>query len=326
MGKLVSVVVPVYKVEKYLRKCVDSIVNQSYQNLEIILVDDGSPDMCGKICDEYAQKDSRIKVVHKKNGGLSDARNEGIKNVNGDYLMFVDSDDYISKEYVKLMLDVAQETNGDIIIGKTVHIDETGLCMKDNKEYPIEKEYTAQEALEVIFWQKEFDTNACGKLYRSTCFKENFFKKGILYEDFELIYKIIDKCQKIIFVSGAEYYYLHREDSIMSSRFDERKLILIEIAETILSFIEKKYPDIREAAIRRYVYSNFHLLGRALNDNDYTKEAEQMRKNILKYRREMIRSKKVNKKEKMAIVFLCMGNRFYKMTWNIFAKMKGKSI
>ena len=115
MNELISIIVPVYKVEPYLNKCVDSIINQTYKNIEIILVDDGSPDNCGKICDDYTKKDSRIKVIHKKNGGLSDARNYGIEASIGDYIMFVDSDDYISANMCEILLKTAKKYNADII-------------------------------------------------------------------------------------------------------------------------------------------------------------------------------------------------------------------
>lgn len=116
MNNLISVIVPVYKVEKYIKKCIESIINQTYENLEIILVDDGSPDNCGKICDEYAKKDKRIKVIHKENGGVSSARNLGLEKSNGQYITFIDSDDWIEEEYCEILLTTLKEQNADCAI------------------------------------------------------------------------------------------------------------------------------------------------------------------------------------------------------------------
>lgn len=126
MNPLISVIVPIYNVEKYLARCVDSIVNQTYKNLEIILVDDGSPDRCPKMCDDYAEKDSRIKVVHKKNGGLSDARNAGMAVATGEYISFIDSDDYVSDDFFECLLDVMNKENSDIAECSVVKLYEDG--------------------------------------------------------------------------------------------------------------------------------------------------------------------------------------------------------
>ncbi|MBR1540013.1 MAG: glycosyltransferase [Clostridia bacterium] len=125
--ELISIIVPVYKVEKYLDKCINSIVSQTYKNLEVILVDDGSPDSCGKMCDEWTQKDTRIKVIHKENGGLSDARNFGLDCAKGKYIQFVDSDDYIEKDMIEFLYKNLKENNADISICSNYMVDEENV-------------------------------------------------------------------------------------------------------------------------------------------------------------------------------------------------------
>ena len=180
MKDLISIIVPIYKVEKHLKKCIKSIVEQSYTNLEIILVDDGSPDNCGKICDEYAKKDCRIKVIHKKNGGLSDARNCGIDKSSGKYLMFVDSDDYIDKNICEKLINASKEYDCDIVMCNIYRV-------VNNKIY-IEKEISAlskNEVLDGITVMKEFFKNfsidlyvSWNKLYK----RELFFGNKPLFE------------------------------------------------------------------------------------------------------------------------------------------------
>lgn len=323
MDELITVIIPVYNVEQYLKKCIESIIFQTYQNLEIILVNDGSTDASGKICDLYEKKDSRIQVIHKENGGLSDARNAGLQIMSGAYLLFVDSDDYLSNDYIQLLYLAAKNNNAEICVSDIVEF-QGNVILKEKRQKPFLRTYTSEEALKVIFMQKEFDTSACGKLFLASLFKGIFFQKGILYEDFDLIYKIVDQAEKIVFLNEAKYYYLHRPNSIMSSSFQTQKLVLIKIAEEMLNFVEINYPNIRDAAIRRYVYSNFYLLGRAINNKDFRAETKKMRKNILRYRNVIFKNKEVILKEKIAVLCLFFGNSIYKIFWNIYVSVRNK--
>jgi len=166
MSELITIIVPIYKVEEYLRRCVDSILKQTYKNLEVILVNDGSPDGCGAICDEYATLDGRIEVIHKTNGGLSDARNAGIEVAHGSYVSFVDSDDWIHQEYIGKLYDLLRETNSDISVCNFIK------TSSDNIELEITTgeifEFTNHEALEQLTDIKFYDQMviSCGKLYK----------------------------------------------------------------------------------------------------------------------------------------------------------------
>ena len=174
----ISVIVPVYKVEKYLKRCVESIVQQTYQNIEIILVDDGSPDRCPEMCDEYARRDARIKVIHKSNGGLSDARNAGLNIASGDYISFVDSDDWIEEDFIEILYKNMKKENADIsIIGYTL-IWESGRKKRftsDDEYYVFDKEDAVRELLK----QQKFQCMVCQKMYRKSIFRSIIFREKI---------------------------------------------------------------------------------------------------------------------------------------------------
>lgn len=212
-----SVIVPVYKVEKYIHKCVDSILNQTFSDFELILVDDGSPDNCGRICDEYAAKDSRVRVIHKKNGGLSDARNFGIDAAQGEVLSFIDSDDWIEPVTYEKVINYLDSNCLDI-----VHFD---VCeVKNGKEYvsyhgPENQVLSREEALYEILVDK-IDNSACDKVFRKTVFSDVRFPYGRKYEDVSTIYKVFNNAKRIGYYKGAFYYYLKREGSIVASSFN----------------------------------------------------------------------------------------------------------
>lgn len=212
----VSVIVPVYKVENYINKCVDSIIHQTYENLEIILVDDGSPDKCPEICDEYAKKDARIKVIHKVNGGLSDARNAGIDVASGAYLMFVDSDDWIEPEMVEVLYKALVDNNATMSICNHKRVYENSDNCAGGNNFPIKDGViTGKELLSDLFF------NECGywvisvcKLYIKALFDSVRFPFGKVNEDQFILHKIVLQCEKIACVSAPMYNYLQRCDSI----------------------------------------------------------------------------------------------------------------
>ncbi|MCH4240596.1 MAG: glycosyltransferase [Prevotella sp.] len=257
---LISIIVPIYKVEKYLPKCVESIVHQTYKNLEIILVDDGSPDRCGKMCDEYAAKDNRIKVIHKQNGGLSDARNIAIDIAKGEYITFVDSDDYVKPNYVETLYNLIKKYQCMVSIVNPIVFDEYGhkkhIFSSDSKEYC----WSADEAVEKMFYQKMFDTSAWGKLYHYSLFTTGIrYPKGLLFEDLPTTYRLFFQTNKIAFKSIELYNYLIRKNSIEGSKFSPQK---IESAIKIIDSFEKNKDlllNIKRAYNCRILSFCFHV-------------------------------------------------------------------
>ena len=259
MRDKISVIIPVYKVERYLDKCIESVVNQTHKNLEIILVDDGSPDNCPAMCDAWAKKDGRIKVIHKENGGLSDARNAGLDIATGEYIGFVDSDDTIVPQmYEELLLNLEKE-NADVSV--CGYYDVNGLGYKTEKELQDENEYMVlnkDEALNYLRfgargWQMATVTN---KLYKSVIWKDLRFEKGKLHEDEFAFNKIINRCKEFVFTKKQMYLYLRNDNGIMATR-DYRSYI--NAAE---AFIQRGIEHI-------YLASKWHIANIRAACNNY---------------------------------------------------------
>lgn len=242
MKELISVIIPIYMVEKYLNKCIDSVINQTYKNLEIILVNDGSKDNCKKICEEYAKKDSRIKIINKSNGGLSDARNKGLEVSNGKYIGFVDSDDYISKDMYKNLYENIIKYDADIAICEYIEVNENGENIKENKKI-IEngvKIYSREEAMYKLLEDNEITNHVWNKLYKSSLFKDIEFPKGLKFEDIAVMYKLIDKANRVVHISEILYFYVQRDGSILNMRTEDLIETRIKIDRERLNFLENK--------------------------------------------------------------------------------------
>lgn len=242
---LITVIVPVYNVEKYLEKCVNSILNQDYLNLEIILVDDGSIDRSGIICDELSHKDPRIKVIHKKNGGLSDARNAAIDIMSGEYVTYIDSDDYIEKNYISYLVYLIKKYNVEISICNFKYVTETGSLINKVYDSGKEIEYSKKDALEKILIGHEINTSASMKLYKADLFLDIRYPKGKLYEDISTTYKTFLKTERIIYGDRSLYVYLCRDGSITKQSFSIKRLDAIENLKMMCDEIESVYPELR---------------------------------------------------------------------------------
>ncbi len=250
---LISIIIPIYKVEKYLDKCVTSILNQSYQNLEIILVDDGSPDGCPAICDEFAKKDKRIKVIHKTNGGLSDARNVGIESASGKYIAFVDSDDFVNKYYVETLYNTLIETGADLSICDYVYVKEDEIVDTNEKLEPATTEvFEGAKKFEQIYLEKGVRfVVAWNKLYKSEIFKNNDVRYpiGKIHEDEFIIHEVLNVCKKVSFTSVPLYYYLIREGSIMNQTLSEKNIPVYSALEKRVLFFKEKYPELLSVSL-----------------------------------------------------------------------------
>lgn len=227
----ISVIVPIYNVENYLTDCVNSILQQTYQNLEIILVDDGSTDHCPEMCDEFAKKDSRIVVIHKKNGGVSDARNAGLDRVSGEYIGFVDGDDYLSQDMYQVLLDKILDTDADMAICNFLFVDEHHKAIPEKNVLPIRDEsLTSDQFIEDYIgaygWYYVIPWN---KLYKKKIFEQIRYPYGKRYEDVFLIHHIVYRCRLITTVEECLYYYVQRPESfIHDQRFSIKSMDLGE--------------------------------------------------------------------------------------------------
>lgn len=287
MNKLISVVVPIYKVEKYLDRCVESIVKQTYKNLEIILVDDGSPDNCPKMCDEWAKKDKRIKVIHKKNGGLSDARNAGLDIMTGEYVTFVDSDDYILPSFSKACEDLCN-SNCDVMVTLA------------NKNYG-EWKYGNKNKKSTIY----YPISACSKLYSINYLKANNlrFKVGIYHEDLDFNLRLL-LSSPVIEKSDAEFYFYVTDNDTSITRSKDDAKVYKRISDTIniINEIQKDYSI--EVSKSKYPCNLYGLLALAttISDKDISENAKKL----------IVENKKLFNRP------LGLKNKLIWLAWNVF--------
>ncbi len=255
----VSVIVPVYNVEKYIKKCLDSLVNQTLDGVEIIVINDGSPDNSQKIIDEYTKKYKNVKSYIKENGGLSDARNYGIKKATGEYISFVDSDDYIKKDMLEKMYNYAIKEDLDVVVCDSINVYDNGseILIKSNNNYSDNdvRNYIISPPM------------ACTRLFKKTIFDKIQFKKNIYYEDLEMTPKVVNITDKIGFVSEGLYYYVQRDGSIMKQNVFNKKLLnIFDVLKSNKDLLEDKFPEeieymyithlLRTASLRFLNYDN----------------------------------------------------------------------
>lgn len=268
-SKHVSIIVPIYKVEKYLPRCIDSLLRQTYPDFELILVDDGSPDGCGAICDRYAQLDSRIRVLHKSNGGLSDARNAGMALATGEYLAFVDSDDWVADHYLEQLYRSLLETGADICECSILH------TAKESEHAPVTDQisthiFETEAALAELIRDGVFHQYVWNKLYRRTVVEGISFEKGKTNEDEFWTYQVFGKAKKIARLHLPLYFYFQRPDSIMGCSYSVRRLDALEAKCRRQSYIEQNYPvltalakrNLHQSAIYNGQMTLLHLTGK----------------------------------------------------------------
>ena len=273
----ISIIVPVYKVEQYLPKCINSILKQTYQDIELILVDDGSPDNCGNLCDDYAKKDSRVCVIHKENGGLSSARNAGLEIVSGAYIMFVDSDDYIALDMVETLYQRMLQDDSDMVVCGKQRVDEQGRLLSGGEGGHAQNgTYTAEEFYPLLF---SCSVEAWGKLYKRTAFDDIRFPVGKLHEDVFVTYKTVEKCTKISVLEEKLYYYLQRDNSIIHACYHKGRL---DEAEAFLNaqkfLLERNLPK----AIEQVCVHIIFILSQASAELDFKDKASRERYDDLK--------------------------------------------
>ena len=252
MEQKVSVIVPIYKVEPYLKRAVASILHQTYHNLEIILVDDGSPDQCGRICDDYAKEDNRIKVIHKENGGLSDARNAGLDAAHGEYIVFVDSDDFIAEDYVETLMQCLKKYDADVAmcsyaVTASVELDES--IFKASRDETVEV-CDRRELLNNLYDANHKDATyfivSWNKIYKASLWQDVRFPKGRIHEDEATTYKIYDRAQKGVYLHKPLYGYFTAPSSITRDRFNIKRLQWMDALDDRIAYFEDKTEQLNE--------------------------------------------------------------------------------
>lgn len=310
---MISVIVPVYRVEKYLPQCVQSILGQTCPAWELILVDDGSPDRCGEICEQFARQDGRIRVLHKENGGLADARNAGTAVAQGEYITYIDSDDWVAPQLLERLLEQAKITGADVVVCDMAKTDSEEMTFENTNAGP--KTFTGPQAMETMLYQTGFDTSACGKLFHTELCKKNLFPKGHLYEDLFTIYKMLFAAQTVVYLPQVLYAYRKNPDSIMYRKFDRRNLDELDAADAIEAFVQENCPQFLPAA-RARKFSSYSQVLRWMKDaesDDAAIKDEQYRiwAFLKEYRVRMLMDRRARTKNRIAAIASFLGMKFY---------------
>lgn len=313
---MISIIIPVYNVEDYLERCVKSVLAQDYNDYELILVDDGSTDSSGQMCDEFVSTDSRIKVFHKKNGGLSDARNYGIKVSLGDYLTFIDSDDYIGPQYLSILIGMMNDDMDITVIKmKTTNCNSYELVDSgDNREC-----FQSKSAFCEMLKGTLFGVSACGKLFRRVLFNNYIFPKGLLFEDARLIPYIFMQVKNIGYSSSAQYYYFQRSGSIIHNVAEEKEKQFISCMEELYQYTEKEYPKAHNAFICRYIKYSFSVIINELFDHPlFVKKCRAYVKMHKEWWQESLKNPYLGIKMKAKIMMLLIHPSLYRKLYKLY--------
>ena len=318
MNKLVSIIVTIYNVEQFLDRCIDSVVKQTYKNLEIILVNDGSTDSSLEICKRWKNKDKRIILVNKKNGGLSDARNSGIDKSNGEFLYFLDSDDFIENNTIELMMKKMAEHNSEIVISNRYHYYDNG---KKIIKFKMEKNDLILDTETSLFELNNFkyyDMSACSKLFKKDLFEQIRFPIKKLCEDFYVMYKILEKSKTIIYISTPLYYYYQREGSISKNK--NMNIDFVIAAKEQMEYLEEKYPKLKNCVRSTYASANMTVYNQVLRaggkvDRDKRKQLQREVKKYIKY---VLKNENLILIKKIQSVLFIFNIHIYNMLFMLF--------
>lgn len=318
MNPIISVIVPVYKVEEYLEECIESLVNQTMQEVEIILVDDGSPDRCGAICDFYAQKYSNIKVIHQSNGGLSFARNQGLRIAKGEYISFVDSDDYVKVNMLETLYNACMTNHTKMsacnffrVIGDTVQYEmETNSICKFSSEDFLKKIISTENRIGVVVWNKLFHRSLLGK---------KPFPEGKLYEDLGSTYKMIIAAGEISFVdSGLYFYRKFRRGAITTNAYSNREFDKKEFADEMADFMRKNVPNIyAETLIYKLEKIYLSIMNNMVLSNVYDPQMYRMIKREIIRNMKYLISGKLRRIKKIQLLICAVSFRVYRLLYKV---------
>lgn len=307
---LITVIVPIYNVDRYLEKCVNSIITQSYGSLEIILVDDGSNDRCPQICNEYGEKDDRIVVIHQENAGQGKARNVGLDRSKGNFIAFLDADDYWEENYLELLYNKACDSDADIVICNYKHVDENGAVMNNGPKCNFdEKMYDGDEAMSVALYWREFGVAPWAKLFRRNVWDGIRFKEDRIYEDLATTYLVYHKASKVCFINKYLMSYRIRSNSDIHQAFNTKKVRILDSADEILEFCMNRAVNCVDAAKSRELATAFFILFQIPDKlyEEYDLEIDRCKQIIYRFRKTVAKDKKARRKTRMGAILSYLG-------------------
>lgn len=315
MNKRVSIVVPVYNVEKFLDDCIKSILSQTYKNLEIIIVNDGSTDKSYELCQGYCS-DDRVKIFDKINGGLSSARNVGIKIATGDYISFIDSDDYIREDMIEKLVNSLEQNDADVSCCNFDFCDENSKILNVHKVNNFETEVlNSEQAISMLLYEEYYKCYAWNKIYRRSLFDDVEYPEGKLYEDITTTYKIFKKSSKVVFIKDALYHYRVRNNSITKKKFNKKNYDLLEALKFVSE--DSSNEDIHVGALIYYLY----FIDDSIQGNQWDESVYHYYKdNYNKYRKKIFKSDNISLLRKIQMMMCAMYPKLYKKVYSLMSK------
>lgn len=297
---LISIIVPVYKVEPYLPRCLDSIVHQTYSNTEVLLVDDGSPDRCGELCEEYSRRYPNIITIHQENQGQAAARNHAALQASGEYITFIDSDDYVEPDYAEYLYGLIRKYDADIAIGGFRYLYEGGKAPGEGNESRSVLMNT-EEALDRLNYTQGFGAFPWAKLYRKQLILDHPFPEGQIYEDLAVLYRIIGDAQRIAYGDRTIYYWIQRDGSTMRSAFSERQYAALEATKQQVLYLKECLPAALRSAKARHEVKIVELMAIAFRSDDSRKAYKRLKAES-RYFGEVIKDSNVRLSQKVRII------------------------
>lgn len=322
---LISVIVPVFKVEAYLEKCINSVLAQSYRNFELILVDDGSPDRCAELCDEFARRDERIRTFHKENGGLSDARNFALDRTLGAYITFIDADDYVDSDYLQYLFNLLQEhPDSGCACGNLMKI----YGDRARPLYAAEEGivYSAPVAFKASLYEQAIAICACGKLYRRDVFNALRYPRGLYFEDEYLIGDVICASKSIVVGNECHYYYVQRADSIVHCAFSQKKIDdQMRVCDRLCNLAMACSSKLVKGVNRRRARDRMSVLRLTPSSLCADVHVRALRQEVLQLSGGVLRDRDAGLRDKVGIVLLFFGMRSFLLGWKFFEWLRTKT-
>lgn len=313
----ISVIIPIYQAEDYLSECLDSVRNQTYQNLEVILVDDSSTDGSARIAQKYCDKDSRFQLIcRKENGGLSAARNTGLNNITGSQVLFLDSDDIISPEHISCLFRAKSSTGADIAITSLTPFHNVFNPHHISDNFIV---YDSADTLKIIFYQQDFDTCIPAKLYPTALLEGIRFPEGYIHEDLATLYKIIIRADKCVYVESDSYGYRYQQSGLNHSITNNNKVRTVSLINDAVTFVDENYPQLSKSVRCFRCSFCFHLLLNATNNSISEKNRRLLISQIKQDRWTVLKDKDARRKTRLACLLSYIG---FKSVSKIFHSMR----